>query len=262
MKISMYQVDAFTNTVFCGNPAAVCPVDAWLPTETLQAIAAENMLPETVFFLPTDKGYHIRWFTPEIEMDLCGHATLASAHVIFNHLGFSGDTIHFESAAGPLQVHRVGERIELDFPSRPGTPENLIEPLSTALSSPVVEVLRSRDVLVLLPSVDAVLNVQPDYQLLMQHVKEPGGIIVTAPGRDCDFVSRYFSPECSIKEDPVTGSAHCTLIPYWANKLGKNVLHARQISPRGGELFCELRGNRVAIAGHAVTFLEGVISVP
>ena len=243
--------------MFHGNPAAVCPLDAWLPDATLQNIAAENNLAETAFFVPRGDEYELRWFTPAVEIDLCGHATLASAFILFTEQEFSGDVIHFHSNSGMLTVTRDGEMFTLDFPSRPAIhcpePEELIR----GLGARPAYVLKSRDYFALFATEAEIRALRPDFAMLRN--LDCVGIIATAPGDDCDFVSRFFAPAAGVDEDPVTGSAHCTLIPYWAARLGKNKLSARQISRRGGELFCELIGDRVYIGGKAVLYLRGEI---
>ncbi|RYZ95363.1 MAG: PhzF family phenazine biosynthesis protein [Sphingobacteriaceae bacterium] len=259
MKLPIYQVDAFTDTLFGGNPAAICPLTEWLPDETMQKIAVENNLAETAFFVKNDTGYFLRWFTPEFEIDLCGHATLATAHILFTELGYTGDIIHFDTVkAGTLIVKKDGDKYSMDFPSRPPepaiTPAGLIEALG---GKQPVAVLKSRDYMVVYETEYDVRNTAPDFGLLAR--VNTIGIIITAPGIEVDFVSRFFAPSAGIPEDPVTGSAHCNLIPYWAEKLGKTQLHAYQISARKGELWCELKGNRVLMAGKAVTFLKGEI---
>ncbi len=262
MKIPIYQIDAFTEKVFGGNPAAVIPLDQWIETDTLQAIALENNLPETVYFVDKKDHFEIRWFTPELEMDLCGHATLAGAYVIFHHLSYDADSILFRSASGALTVSRDGDLITLDFPSRPGTWVDPPQALVKGLGGIPLQVLKSRDYLVIYASESEISTIEPDYNLLNQLDYGTGGIIISAPGDSVDFVSRFFSPGSVIKEDPVTGSAHCTLIPYWRDKLGKSTLHARQISGRGGELFCVDAGDRVKISGRAKTYLIGAITLP
>ena len=261
MRIPIYQVDAFTGELFHGNPAAVCPLDRWLPDDILQSIAAENNLAETAYYVPNGSGYHLRWFTPAVEVDLCGHATLASAHVIFSiRREFSGSIISFLSKSGELKVERDGDLYALDFPSRPPAECPADPALAVALGVKPEQVLGARDYLCIFSSEQEVRALQPNMEKLA--AIDRFATIVTAPGRDCDFVSRFFAPAKGVPEDPVTGSAHCTLIPYWSKRLGKASLHARQISQRGGELFCELRGERVRIAGRAVTFLEGHIEIP
>ncbi|MEE2627471.1 MAG: PhzF family phenazine biosynthesis protein [Candidatus Latescibacterota bacterium] len=257
MEQPQYIVDAFTDAVFSGNPAAVCPLDDWLPDATMAAIARENNLSETAFIVGARGAYAIRWFTPSMEVDLCGHATLASAFVVFNYLEPNRTAVSFQSPSGPLRVERRGDRLVLDFPARPGDvvecPPALVEGLGV---SPLATFL-SRDYLVIVDSHKQVAQCQPAWPLLQDLPSL--GIIVSAPGTDCDFVSRVFFPTDSILEDPVTGSAHCTLIPYWAARLGKHQLHARQISARGGELFCEMAGERVYIGGRAVLFSKAHI---
>lgn len=259
MEIPIYQVDAFTASVFSGNPAAVCPLQAWLPDSKLQAIAAENNLAETAFLLRNGGNFELRWFTPVCEVDLCGHATLASAYVLFHELGEPGNTLRFDTKSGELSVRRENGRLVLNFPARPPQPIAASPKLLSALGGNPTEVFAARDYLVCYASEEEVKTLSPD----MEAVKKLDrfACIVTAPGRECDFVSRFFAPAKGIPEDPVTGSAHCTLIPYWASRLGKTTLLARQISARGGELFCKLAGDRVEIAGRAVLFLRGTISI-
>ncbi|MCC8407473.1 PhzF family phenazine biosynthesis protein [Mucilaginibacter sp. UR6-1] len=259
MKLPIYQVDAFTDQLFGGNPAAIVPLDEWLPDELMQKIAIENNLAETAFFVKTDSGYKLRWFTPEYEIDLCGHATLATAHILFTELGYANDTLHFETVkAGTLIVTRDGDKYSMDFPSRPAEPVELPQGLIEALGMKTpVEVLRSRDYMLVFDNEYDIRAAAPDFEKL---AKIPTvGVIITAPGIEADFVSRFFAPAASINEDPVTGSAHCNLIPYWADKLGRNDLHAYQLSARKGELWCKLNGERVLMAGKAVTFLKGEI---
>ena len=262
MTIPIYQADAFTNSLFGGNPAAICPLDKWLPDEIMQKIATENNLAETAFFVASDNGFKLRWFTPEFEIDLCGHATLASAHIIFTELGYKKDTIHFETVkAGVLTVRRDGDKYEMNFPSRPPIaieiPNGLIEALGGEKKP--LAILRSRDYFVVYETEEDILEITPDFFALSKF--DTVGFIVTARGKKADFVSRFFAPGAGIPEDPVTGSAHCNLIPYWADKLGKTKLHAYQLSARKGELWCELKGERVLMSGNAVTYLKGEIFV-
>lgn len=261
MTIPIYQVDAFTDRLFGGNPAAVCPLSEWLPANTMQQIAKENNLAETAFFIKQGPDFGLRWFTPELEIDLCGHATLATAHVIFTQLGEERSVIRFHTQkSGVLTVSREGELYTLDFPSR--IPEKCEVPagLLEALGGPVPKaILRSRDYLLVYETEADVAALQPDFNALNKI--DAIGFIVTAPSDQCDFVSRFFAPKVGINEDPVTGSAHCNLIPYWAEKFGKNKLHAYQISDRRGELWCELNGDRVLMTGKAVTYLKGEIFV-
>jgi PhzF family phenazine biosynthesis protein len=261
MTIPIYQADAFTSQLFGGNPAAVCPLTNWLPDETMQKIAAENNLAETAYFVKTDTGYHLRWFTPELEIDLCGHATLASAHIIFTELGYTGEAIHFSTEkAGTLIVTRNADRYTLDFPSRPPYPAEMPEGLLEGLGNKAPkEVMRSRDYFLVYESEQDIVEMEPNHFALSKI--NAIGVIVTAPGKTVDFVSRFFAPACGVPEDPVTGSAHCNLIPYWAEKLGKTQLHAYQLSARKGELWCEYKGDRVLMSGNAVTYLKGEIYV-
>jgi PhzF family phenazine biosynthesis protein len=261
MIIPIYQADAFTDKLFGGNPAAVCPLTEWLPDAVMQKIALENNLAETAFFVKNDNGYLLRWFTPELEIDLCGHATLASAHIIFTELGYEDDTIYFDTVkAGTLVVKRDGNKYCMDFPSRPPFAADAPEGLVAALGGKKpLKVLRSRDYMLVYESEEDVAGIVPDHSALAKI--DTLGVIVTAPGKEVDFVSRFFAPAAGVPEDPVTGSAHCNLIPYWAGKLGKNTLHAYQVSARKGELWCELKGDRVLMAGKAVTYLKGEIYI-
>jgi PhzF family phenazine biosynthesis protein len=261
MKIPLYQVDAFTSEIFKGNPAAVCMLDEWLDDASLQAIAAENNLSETAFLLKSNEEFEIRWFAPSMEMALCGHATLASAFVIFHFLKWPENTIRFQTRqSGTLLVTQKEKLLEMDFPARPTTAQGIPDSLVSALGHPPVEVLDSvEDLLVVFDDEGTVQEINPNMPLLAQI--ERRGIIVTAPGDQCDFVSRFFAPRVGVPEDPVTGSAHCVLVPYWSQRLDKKRLYARQVSKRGGELFCEDRGERVTITGRAVLYLEGTIVV-
>lgn len=259
-ELPLYQVDAFADEPFRGNPAAVVPLEAWLPEDLMQAIASENALSETAFLVREGPArYGLRWFTPVAEVDLCGHATLASAFVLFERLGEGGEAIAFESASGRLLARRDEDRgIALDFPARQASPCEPPPGLAAALGARPVEVRRAlRDYLVVLGSEEEVRALRPDFAALASC--ELPGTIVTAPGGEVDFVSRYFCPALGIPEDPVTGSAHSTLVPYWSSRLGRRTLLARQVSARGGELRCADRGDRVEIAGRAVLYLEGTI---
>lgn len=260
MRIPIYQIDAFTDRPFAGNPAAVCLLDAWLEDDTMQEIGAENNLSETAFLVPEGEGYRLRWFTPKVEVDLCGHATLASAHVVLTYLQPESDRVVFHTLSGRLEVARDGDLLVMDFPSRPARLCDVQENLVRALGTEPDAVLLAHEYMAVYPDERTVRSVVPDMPHLAAETKE-FGVIVTAPGEDCDFVSRFFAPAVGIPEDPVTGSAHCALTPYWAERLGKQKLHARQVSPRGGELWCENRGDRVAIAGRAAPYLEGTIEV-
>jgi len=259
VKIPLYQVDAFASRVFTGNPAAVCPLQAWLPDAQLQQIAAENNLSNTAFFVPDGDAYQLRWFTPAVEVELCGHATLASAYVIFKELGVQSSQICFRTKSGELTVQRQGDRLALDFPSRPPDACEVHPDLLRAIGGQPEKVLAARDYLVIYPSEAELRALKPNMELLA--TMDRFAVIATAPGAQYDFVSRFFAPAKGVPEDPVTGSAHCTLIPYWATRLGKRQLHAYQASARGGELWCEDCGPRVRIAGHAVLFLRGTISL-
>ena len=259
MNIRQYQVDAFAARPFEGNPAAVCPLETWLDDTTLQAIAGENNLSETAFFVPTDMGFNLRWFTPVREVDLCGHATLATAHVIFEHLGYTQQVMDFETRSGVLRVEKTGNQLRMNFPASPPGPVDTPELLVRGLGLHPVEVRAADDYLAVFDSEESVLAIQPDHACLSR--LDLRGVIVTAPGSRFDFVSRFFAPKYGIPEDPVTGSAHCILAPYWADRLGKPALRAKQVSRRGGQLHCEVSGDRVFLSGQAVTFLQGEITV-
>jgi predicted PhzF superfamily epimerase YddE/YHI9 len=257
MRIPIYQVDAFTSRLFRGNPAAVCPLEAWLDDATMQAIAMENNLSETAFFVTSETPLRIRWFTPTNEIDLCGHATLAAASVYLDTLAPDRHEVTFESASGPLVVRQDEEMFVLDFPSRPARPATPPPALIEALGAHALEWSKARDWLGVFGSEADVVALRPDFGTLAAFDK----VIVTAPGTESDFVSRFFAPSDGVNEDPVTGSSHCTLTPYWAKRLGRARLSARQVSARGGELLCEDRGERVSIAGRVVRYMEGYLRV-
>jgi PhzF family phenazine biosynthesis protein len=261
MKIPIYQIDAFTDRAFGGNPAAVCPLEDWLPDELLRRIAEENAVPETAFFIPSEEGYHIRWFTPDIEMDLCGHATLAAAHVIIRHLHPERRSVRFRSASGELTVRAKGEFLAMDLPSRMPEAAEAPQIILEGFSERPVEVLKARDYLLVFQEESIIRKMKPDRAVLDRINLDPGGIIVTAPGEDADFVSRFFTPQASIFEDPVTGSAPCSLIPYWSERLGRDRMSALQLSRRGGRLECLRLKDRVEISGLAVCYMEGVIRI-
>ena len=257
MSIPYYHVDAFTGRLFSGNPAGVCLLADWPPDAVLQSIAAENNLAETAFVVQRAATFDLRWFTTAIEIDLCGHATLGSAHVIFHHLGYRSPMVRFQTRSGELTVSRSGELLTLDLPSRPAVPCIAPCELTEGLGRPAIFTAKARDYLVVFDSEKTVRNLRPDMAVLAR--LDALGVIATAPGEKSDFVSRFFGPRAGIPEDPVTGSAHCTLIPYWADRLKRVELHAFQVSARGGELFCEDRRERVRIAGRAVTYSSGFI---
>ena len=262
MRIPLYQVDAFTKRLFGGNPAAVCPLAEWLPEATMQAITAENNLAETAFFVAQGGGYLLRWFTPTVEVELCGHATFASGYVVTHILAPERRAVRFDTLkAGPLEVRRDGDRLAMDLPAWPPEGGPADPRIIAALGKPPAEsfVARGRT-LAVYQNAEDVAALKPDLAAMRQVLG--ANAIVTAPGSDgVDFVSRYFAPNYGVDEDPVTGSAHCVLAPYWASRLGRNELGARQISPRGGDLLCTLRGDRVTLAGRAVLYLEGTITV-
>lgn len=260
MKFPIYQIDAFASDIFEGNPAAVCPLDEWLPDDVMQNIAMENNLSETAFFVEQDDNYRLRWFTPAAEVDLCGHATLASAHVLFEHLGYGKDVIKFDSNSGELQVRKEGGRLVMDFPASPLNEVEIPDNLEKALGTAISKMFRGKtDYLCVVQSEKQVRNLNPDISLLAK--VEARGIIVTAPDEEMDFVSRFFAPAVGVDEDPVTGSAHTMLTPYWSDRLGKNELEARQISKRGGTVYCKQKADRVELGGKAKTYLKGEIWV-
>lgn len=260
MELPLHQVDAFTNRVFGGNPAAVIQLESWLEDSLLLSIAQENNLSETAFLVKESTGYRIRWFTPAFEVDLCGHATLASAHVLFETGQIDGPELRLQSRSGELIVRRDDDRLVLDFPADPPEPIEYDDALAAALGRDPVAFFTGRYHLAVFETASAVAALKPDMSKLSQHPAL--AVVATAPGEDCDFVSRFFGPRVGVPEDPVTGSAHCLLVPYWKHQLGRSELHARQISARGGELHCEDRGERVLIAGQAVSYLVGRITVP
>lgn len=259
MKLPIYQVDAFAEKAFQGNPAAVVPLSEWLDDSTMQAIAEENNLAETAFFVPTKEGYHIRWFTPTDEVKLCGHATLASAFVLFNCLGCKSEQICFDSLSGRLVVIKHSQWLTLNFPVQVPVPCETPQALVNGLGKKPLECYQNEDILAVFGSEDDITSICPDHR----HIEQLGtrGVIVTAPSSDYDFVARFFAPQYGIPEDPVTGSAYTQLMPYWAKKLGKTKMSAKQVSARGGKLLCELKGDRVLISGTAVKYMEGSIEI-
>jgi PhzF family phenazine biosynthesis protein len=259
MRLPMLQVDAFADRIFTGNPAAVVPLDSWLPDALMQSIAAENNLAETAFFVPRGSDYELRWFTPTVEVDLCGHATLASAFVVFTRLKRDLAFVRFHTRSGPLQVTSDGTLLALDLPARPPNARPPSAALAAALGRAPLEQHAARDAMAVFADESEVRALSPDMALLAK--LDDYAVIATAPGRDCDFVSRFFAPKQGVAEDPVTGSAHCTLVPYWARRLGKRDLVARQVSARGGTLRCRDQGDRVTIAGACILYLEGFIEV-
>jgi len=260
MRLKLFQVDAFTDRQFGGNPAAVVPLEQWLPDATLQAIAAENNLSETAYFVKQGERYHLRWFTPACEVNLCGHATLATAWVLWEKLGERAPLLRFDTRSGELRVSREGAWLWLDFPADPARPCVAPPALVSGLGRPPREVLVARNYVAMYDDEETVRTLKPDFRVLA--TLDQHGVIATAPGSDCDFVSRFFAPKFGIDEDPVTGSAHCTLAPLWAGRLGRKQLHARQVSRRGGVLRVEPVGERVRIGGQAVAYLAGEIELP
>jgi len=266
MKLTLYQIDAFTNKLFGGNPAAVVPLKKWIPDDLMQKLALENNLSETVFFVPSEKkgvDYDIRWFTPELEINLCGHATLASAYVLMEILKEKKKKVVFNSKCGLLTVRKDSQKKFMglmDFPSwKPEKIDNYPNELIASLGNPeIVAVYKYRDYLVELNTEEAVKKIQPDFTLMKKTGEK---IIITAPGKEVDFVSRFFAPTAGVDEDPVTGSAHSQLIPFWSEKLGKNKMRARQLSKRGGDIYCEQNGDRVVIGGECAFYMEGELSI-
>lgn len=260
MKLKIYQADAFSNGLFTGNPAAVCPLTVWLSDDLMQKIAMENNLAETAFYVKEKNGFHIRWFTPAVEVDLCGHATLAAAHVLFHHENFQGNEILFDSRSGVLKVTRENEKLILDFPADEFTEIAVTDELTKGFNISPQRIFKGKtDYMFVYESEAQVLELFPDFKIVAQ--LEARGIIVTAKGYTVDFVSRFFAPQTGIDEDPVTGSVHTTLTPYWANQLNKTKMTAMQLSKRKGYLECELKGDRVLISGKAVTYLVGEIEI-
>ena len=261
MKLPIFQIDAFSDKVFGGNPACVVPLENWLQDEVLLKIAQENAVAETAFFVRKGKNFHLRWFTPDIEMDLCGHATLATAHCILSELKLESEKVIFETLSGELEVSLNNGRYLLDLPRRDPIAATLPDEIKNALNIQPKKVLKARDYLLVYENQKEIEDIVVNREVFDQINLNPGGVIVTAKGDNCDFVSRFFTPQATILEDPVTGSAHCTLIPYWSNELLKKRMNAQQISERKGELICELKKDRVKISGKAITYFEGYISL-
>ena len=259
MKLPLYQIDAFTNKIFGGNPACVVPLEKWLKDDVLLKIAQENAVAETAFFVKMGNNFHLRWFTPDIEMDLCGHATLATAHCIISELKLRNEKVIFETLSGILSVEYKNSQYILELPSRDPELAELPEIIKKSLNIQPIEILKSRDYVLVYKSQKDIENIKINRQIFDEININPGGVIVTSIGENCDFVSRFFTPQATILEDPVTGSAHCSLTPYWAKKLKKNTLVAQQLSKRKGELLCELKEDRVEISGKAITYLKGDI---
>lgn len=259
MKLPIYQVDAFASEPFEGNPAAVCPLEEWLPDELMQKIAMENNLSETAFFVPQNDGFRLRWFTPTTEVDLCGHATLASAHVLFEHLEYDEPDIRFDSNSGELTVRKEGGLLVMDFPAAELNKEKAPPFLEEAIGVSADELYRDTDYLYVIESEKKVRNLNPDIKRIAK--ADVRGIIVTAPSEEYDFVSRFFAPNAGVDEDPVTGSAHTMLAPYWSKRLDKKKLVGRQVSRRGGTVHCHHKGDRVEISGQACTVMQGEFTI-
>jgi len=263
--IKYYVIDIFTDKIFGGNPAGVCLLDEWLPDEMLQNIAMENNLSETAFPVKRNGYYDLRWFTPELEIDLCGHATMGSAYVLFKYVETAASVIEFHSQSGVLTVERKDDMLWMDFPSRPATEAPKYKSIGSAMGIEDYTAYKSADILIVLENEKTVKQIEPDYAQLKNIKTEAGmvddtfGVIITAQGSDCDFVSRYFAPSAGIPEDPATGRAHCVLIPYWSDRLGKAKMTARQLSKRGGQIWCENADDRVKIGGKAVMYSHGEI---
>ncbi len=260
MRLRQFQVDAFASRPFQGNPAAVCPLQDWLPDDVMQSIAEENNLSETAFFVASGQRFHLRWFTPVAEVDFCGHATLASAHVLFDELGYGSKTVFFDTRSGEMTVQRDGDVYAMNFPAQPPEPCAPPPGLFEAIGARPSELLAAADYLAVFETEAVVRSLRPDFARLRD--LDLRGVIATAPGDKTDFVSRFFSPKYGIDEDPVTGSAHCELTPYWSARLDKTAMRARQISKRGGDVLCEIAGGRVVLKGGAVTFMDGQIELP
>ena len=261
MKLPIFQIDAFSDKVFGGNPACVVPLKNWLQDEVLLKIAQENAVAETAFFVRKGKNFHLRWFTPDIEMDLCGHATLATAHCILSELKLESEKVIFETLSGKLEVSLNNGRYLMDLPRRDPIAATLPDEIKNALNIQPKKVLKARDYLLVYENQKEIEDIVVNREVFDQINLNLGGVIVTAKGDHCDFVSRFFTPQATILEDPVTGSAHCTLTPYWSNKFLKKSMNAQQISERKGELICELKEDRVEISGKAITYFEGYISI-
>ena len=259
MKLPIFQIDAFSDKVFRGNPACVVPLENWLKDEVLLKIAQENAVAETAFFVKRGRNFHLRWFTPDIEMDLCGHATLATAHCILSELKIVTKKVIFETLSGELEVSLNNGRYLMDLPRRDPISATLPNEIKNALNIQPVKVLKARDYLLVYENQKNVEDIVIDRKIFDQININPGGVIVTAKGDSCDFVSRYFTPQATILEDPVTGSAHCTLTPYWSKILNKNIMNAQQVSERKGELLCEIKKDRVFVSGNAITYFKGHI---
>ena len=259
MELRFYQIDAFTDTLFKGNPACVVPLECWLPDKLLLKIAKENAVPETAFFVEEDASFHLRWFTPDIEMDLCGHATLATAHCLKTLLKDSRPHFLFKTKSGLLRVTATKDAYQMELPARMPVPAPLPNPIKKALSIAPQEVYKARDYVLVYQNEQEILDLQINRAQLDQINLDPGGIVVTAKGEHCDFVSRFFPPQATILEDPVTGSAHCSLVPFWAERLQKNELDAKQRSQRGGVLKCSLLGDKVSLVGQARTYAVGTL---
>ena len=255
--LQIFQIDAFTSEIFKGNPACVMPLDNWLPDDTLLKIAKENNVSETAYFIKKEDHFYLRWFTPEIEMDLCGHATLATAYCLRNHLNYKKDSVKFDSMSGELVVKFNADYMQMDFPHRKPLKSDLPLNILDSLSIKPIEILKSRDYVLVYDNEDQIKNIKIDKELFDKKNIDPGGVVITSVGTKSDFVSRYFVPQCSFFEDPVTGSTHCSLVPYWSEKLNKKKLKSIQLSERGGEMICEDVLNRVLINGKAVTYSDG-----
>jgi len=263
MQLPIYQIDAFAEATFSGNPAAVMPMQQWLDDDLLQRIAAENNLSETAFLVPRGDDFELRWFTPEVEVDLCGHATLASAHALYEHMNYSADSIVFHTRSGALTVARAHQGLVMDFPAPTLLPLAVDDAVSSALGAVAIDAAipdsNPSMVVYAFESQAEVAALTPDFRALLSSIEH--AVIATAPGDQHDFVSRFFGPQVGIDEDPVTGSAHCCLTRYWANRLGKSAFSARQISARGGDVTCELRGDRVVLKGRAITYMTGTVTL-
>ena len=259
MQLKIYQIDAFATKTFEGNPAMVCPLESWISDELMQQIASENNLSETAFFVKENEGYHLRWFTPKAEVNMCGHATLASAYVLFECMGYAKETIDFTTKSGILGVRKEANRYAMDFPIQAIEPCDILESIEKAFGVKPIATFASMDYIVVFENEEDFLLAKPNLALLKE--LDLRGVCISAKSKKYDFVTRFFAPKIGVDEDPVTGSAFTQLVSYWANVLGKEQLHAKQVSARGGEVYCLVKGDRVEISGGGVLYLDGVIEI-
>ena len=259
MKLPLFQIDAFSSKPFQGNPAAICPLKKWLPDEVMQSIAEENNLSETAFFVPTMQGFHIRWFTPVAEVNLCGHATLAAAYVLFNFLEYKEQTIQFDSRSGVLEVSKSDDLLIMNFPAQTPVECDISSEIEKAFGVTPEKCLKAEDYIAIFKNEADIISMKPKQAILKE--LNLRGVIISSKSEKYDFVARFFAPKYGINEDPVTGSAYTQLAPYWSKELGIARLRAKQLSSRGGELFCEVKKDRVEISGKAVRYMQGEIRI-